>query len=261
VRGIIPGRGRKTRKIFDKKELIMDYKSQLEEATINGRLKKELFAMRQNFEAAGRPVFETPFYKNKDYTREGILKMFREDPTLAYHYSDKKQLCKEGKITWAAMIQANTVLLDLEEPVDSYAVFYVSDCEFYDNFPMSLHQVAKKIYEYKHNGKTDNKVFEKFGEYLRDEEGTYLCPAEGETGCHLNLRHNSGDKHALFTCAFVVRDQLYCRVLRNKPIPVLHLPQKCYSTIILPVAFWTKTFKDFYIPESQKAEILGDYSD
>jgi hypothetical protein len=239
----------------------MDFPISPKEAELNRFLNKQLTAMMKNYEDAGRPNIPTPFYKNLNYTKEGITKLLREDPTMGYHYLEKKRLCEEGRLTWAAMIQSNEILFNLDEIIDTFGVYYVSGCDYFEKNPSALWQLAKYIYEFKSESKTGQQSYMDFGKYLRDEEGTYLRPTENEKGCHLNMRHKIADNTAYFTTILFVRDHLYCRILVDKPIPVLHLPTKYASTILLPVEFWTKEYKDFYISPSLREQLVRDHFD
>jgi hypothetical protein len=239
----------------------MKYKISLNDAILNGFLKRQLKTMKENYEEAGRPLILTPLYRNQDYSAEGVDKFKNEFPQLAYRYFEKKQLCAEGRITWAAVIQADSILFNLEEPIDSSAVFYVSGCEFYEKNPTVLFGLSKYIYDYKNNGKTDKKDFAQLGEYLRDEEGLLLRHEAGEKRYHLNLEHKLSGNSAYFTSIFIVRENLYYRVLQNKLIPVLHLPEKCHTTMILPVEFWTEAYKKYYIESKFKKYLEEFYSD
>jgi hypothetical protein len=231
----------------------MDYKFSFKEKILNGFLHRQLKAMRNNYEEAGRPRILTPLYRNMDYSAAGVDNFKNESPALAYRYFEGKQLCAEGRITWAAVIQANSILFNLEENIDSASVFYVSGCEFYEKNPTVLYGLSNAIYEYKDNGKTDKKDFVQLGEYLRDEEGLLLRREAGEKRYHLNLEHKLLGNSAYFTSVFIVRENLYYRVLSNKLIPVLHLPEKCHTTMILPVEYWTDAYKKYYIePEFKK---------
>jgi hypothetical protein len=240
----------------------MEYKFTFKEKILNGFLYRQLKAMRKNYEDAGRPVIMTPLYKNKDYSAAGVNKFKNEDPSLAYRYFEKKTISAEGRITWAAVLQASDVLFDLEELIDSRADFYVSGCEFYEKNPTVLLGLSKIIYEYKENGKTDKKDFAQIGEYMRDEDGLLLRAEAGEKRRHLNLEHKLLGNSAYYTTVFIDRMSLYYRVISSsKVIPVIHLPEKCHVTMVLPVEYWTEAYKKYYIEEEFKKYLEEFYSD
>jgi hypothetical protein len=239
----------------------MNFPISPKEAELNRFLNRQLPAMLKNYEDAGRPIITTPFYKNLDYTKDGINNLLRASPTIGYQYIEKKRLCQEGILTWASMIQANEILFNLDDVTDTCGVFYVSGCDYYEKNPSVLYQFAKYIYEFKSESKTGQQSYLDFGKCLRDEEGIYLRPTENEKGCHLNMRHKIGDDTAYFTSIFFVREHLHCRILVDKPIPVLHLPTKYYSTILLPAEFWTDEYKDFYINPQLRKQLERDYFD
>ncbi|MDR0920626.1 MAG: hypothetical protein LBM93_15470 [Oscillospiraceae bacterium] len=204
----------------------------------------ELLKMKKNYEDAGRPVIKTPLYtciqNFKDLTED-----IKRDPVW-WVYLEEETLSKEGRLAWAAVIQANEVLWSLDEIIDAPAFILVSGCKEFDYHPNYLKYQANSFADGKYKDNTNaHPAFKKVCEFVRKETTDVI-----NNKFTLNIENKQWT--SFITSLMLQRDRIPGQYITGEIMPVLHLPEKVNSTIMLPQEFWTEKFKEYYINGSSR---------
>lgn len=163
----------------------------------------------------------------------------RGQNALSAIYNEKKQLVQSGRVVYAYVIQANTMLFHALPPIDCPAsIVYSTDPYVLEN-PEILKLVAEKIYGYKNVD--PEQVPEEWRELARitTDESDY---ADFRFSICFEGRYM--DIH--FLPVMVYRKLLPKKKLCGSLIPVL-TEYECRSVLILPKRYWSKGFKKAWV--------------
>lgn len=158
---------------------------------------------------------------------------------LSAVYQEKKKLLQEGRVVYAYVIQANTMLFHAFPPVDCPASIVYSTDGFVQENPGLLKAIAEKIYSYK--GVDPEKVPEEWQEFARitTDENDYA-----DFRFTICLEGRNIDIH--FLPIMVHRKLLPKKKLCGSLLPVI-ADYECRSVLILPKKYWTKDFKKAWV--------------
>lgn len=153
---------------------------------------------------------------------------------LSAVYQEKEQLLQEGRVVYAYVIQANTMLFSAFPPIDCPASIVYSTDAFVQENPGILKVLAEKIYSYK-NVDLDL-VPEAWRELARitTDESDYA-----DFRFTICLEGRNIDIH--FLPVMVHRKLLPKKKLCGRLLPVI-TDYECRSVLILPRRYWSKEF-------------------
>ena len=157
---------------------------------------------------------------------------------LAAIFDDCDDLIQKGKVYYAAVVQANTLLFDKRSKEDCPAQVLFSTDPIFEKNPQELISVARMIY--------DGKECE--GDIPKDlSEAIYSVRLERDRDSYTFSIIVLGKKVS-FTLATVLvfRDHIPKKVLNGELLPILYAPRRCESVIILPKEYWTKNITKLF---------------
>ncbi len=151
----------------------------------------------------------------------------------------KSKLLKKGQITYAHIVQANTILFHHFPPLDCPAQIVYSTDPYVTEHPNILREAAMKIYGYK--GKSTSKVPEEWKEPAKavTNERSTSCPT-------FSIEVDERLIECRMIPIFVHRKLLPRRKLYGNLLPILALP-KHKQVLILPKKYWTKNFSSAWL--------------
>ncbi len=156
---------------------------------------------------------------------------------LSAIYREKKELVTEGKIYYAHVVQANMLLFDPRAvkhdcPCD---LIYTTSPEA-DANPWILQALAHKLFSYK--DKDPETVPEEWREIAR------VITDEYDRGqFSFTIRGQEGPMDVYFLPAMIYRSYIPRKTLYGSLLPILALPGKCSSVLVLPEKYWGKDYK------------------
>ena len=187
-------------------------------------LKDELKAMQVNY--AQKPMQDIRLAR-PDWMRN-------KDP-MAKIYTDKKILLKTGKVVFAHIVQANTILFGLFPHVDCPAhIVYSADPLVTEN-PQMLSELAYKIYFYK------NKPLEDVPEEWR-ELARVVTDEHDRSDFTIPVQHKGYRIETQMIPVMIFRKLLPKRKLCGRFLPVL-ISAETEAVMVLPKRYWTKDFR------------------
>lgn len=154
---------------------------------------------------------------------------------LAKLYIEKNILLKYGKVYWAHLVQANSILFKKMPPIDCPATIVYSTDIGIDKNPILLQKLAENIYFYKNSEQEPPKEWKKMVECIKDEEDrqpfSFNSTVDGYTF--------KTEMRALM----IFRKHIPKRVLTDSIFPIIAAPGRCESVLILPSKYWGEKFK------------------
>ena len=197
-------------------------------------------------------VLESNFYKNEllemreNYKKKPLkdIKINRPDWLKSYDpmsqiFLHKSMILQEGKIVYAKIVQANTLLFRRFPAYDCAAELLYSTHPYLSENPEALYEIAAKIYSYK--GQDPRLIPEEWKEVARvitdERDRTDFTFSVGIEGCDMEC-------HMIPTIIF--RKLLPKGKLIGNILPVLVAPG-CKQVILLPKQYWSKNFKKAWI--------------
>ncbi len=135
-------------------------------------------------------------------------------------------LYAEGKIVWAALIQANNLLFS-PGAADCPALLACSDDHYFDARPTELHEVAHKVFSYKGTAPADPEL-KALAELVTDE---------ADRSMKFALPKVFSRKDIQMSTFMVFRKHIPNGVLNMKMFPVLIHPATA-AVMIVPFEFW-----------------------
>lgn len=156
-----------------------------------------------------------------------------KDP-MSKVYSEKRALLKRGEVTYASIVQANTMLFHKFPSCDCPAqVVYSSDTYVKEN-PYMLYDIARYIFDYK--GEPEENIPDEWKSIARAVTDEY-----DRTGFTFGLEINGYTVGFHLIPTMIFRKLLPKKKLCGKILPVLVSPE-CKQILILPKKYWTKEF-------------------
>lgn len=158
--------------------------------------------------------------------------------TLNRIYSDQKFLARSGKIVYAHLIQANSLLFKKRLfGGDLPAVLLYSMEPYYDEHPEELRKLAREIFSYK-NKKDAPLELQKFADLISNELSSEY---------NLILPSSITPHGKVYYSTFVVwRKHLIDNYLKNSLFPIFAAPDRVKSCMIVPKQYWSEEYKYFY---------------
>lgn len=154
-------------------------------------------------------------------------------------YSKKFLLLQQGNITYAHIVQANTILFQRLPPFDCPAhIIYSVNKDIAEN-PEMLFDIATELYSYK--GKPENEIPDKWKNVARVITDEY---DRSDFTFNIESGENAAEYHLLPIMVF--RKLLPRRRLCGNLIPILFAPD-CKQVLILPQKYWSKNFTRLWV--------------
>ena len=161
-----------------------------------------------------------------------------EDP-MSELYSQKTALLQQGKIVYAAIVQANMVLFRRIPPFDCPAQIVYSAESYFSEHPEDLYEIAMRIYRYK--GLPPETVPDEWKELARVITDEY-----DRSDFTLSLyREDQSFAYSLIP-TMIHRKLLPRKRLCGSMLPVLTVPD-CKQVMILPKRYWTRAFTKAWV--------------
>lgn len=183
-----------------------------------------LESCRRNFGVAPRKI---GWWDKHRYLRMPTPAWLDPDDRLQQLFLQQDLLLREGRIVWAHLVQANSLLF-VPGPNDHPAVVIYSTDGFYDDRPEKLAHIAKALYAVKGEEQSDPDM-QAFSTMLASEIAREMrLPVP---------RSLTGDTAVFCTEVLVARRHLQYAVLRWSQFPLLIHPSTS-STMILPSRYW-----------------------
>lgn len=149
------------------------------------------------------------------------------DEPLRQIIEQQELLVKEGRVTWAALVQANSSLFS-PGPSDSAAMIVHSEDSYFDDHPHELLRIADAIFALKDVPQDDADLAEA-SRRVTDEMSRDMSEP---------LPPDLLARQALMTSTILVfRKHLPARVLSHRLLPVL-THSSTPASLILPTCFW-----------------------
>lgn len=157
-----------------------------------------------------------------------------EDPMYEL-FLKKSTLLQQGEITYASIVQANTILFRRYPPLNCPAhIIFPSDSHREEN-PEVLFDIAWRIYGYK--GKPPDDIPNEWKEIARVVTDEY-----DRTGFTISLEADGCSREYRMIPTMIYRKLLPKRKLCGNLLPVLRVAD-CKQIFILPKQYWTKAFR------------------
>ncbi len=192
--------------------------------------KKELESMRKKFAKKPPAMVFTP--------RPSWLT--DDDCEDARIYREKDELLANGTVCWACVVQANQLLFRDTPRVDCPANLLYSDDESVCNDPTYLLGLCDILFMYK----------DRDPENIPSEWQDIAAKITAEKGdCYSSVSTvlNNKPVKAYFNANMIFRNLLPEARLQGRILPVLAIPGKCVSVLVLPHEYWSKSFKKAWI--------------
>ena len=191
---------------------------------ING-CRQKLEAQRDN--SSGN--FDQYIMKRPDWTQDAGADRFD------IIYTSQVSLLTDGKVIWAAIVQANEDLFKGSNEQLPAAVVYSFD-ESFDSMPMKLDEISEKIYRFKVDGKDPEMI--SFADILADE-----------TNVHLKVKVPESLTDGLecyFSYIMIEPDFLPGGKLKKRLLPITVIQKDLDAVLLLPDDFWdSRLLKSF----------------
>lgn len=160
------------------------------------------------------------------------------DP-MSEMFTLKPKLLKKGQITYACIVQANTILFRHFPPWNCPAQIVYSTDPYVAEHPNFLREAAMKIYSYK--GKSTAKVPKEWQELAKTITNEYsrACPT-------FAIEADGRSIECRMIPTIIHRKLLPKRKLYGCLLPILTIP-KYKQILILPKKYWTKDFTDAWL--------------
>jgi hypothetical protein len=152
----------------------------------------------------------------------------------AFH--DQERLRREGKIAWAAVVQANMFAFELR-PFDSPASVIWSDDPFFDAHPAVLSGMCESLFELKgtNPAEADAAAFAR------------MITNELTRGMRLKVPRSIAQGRVVYHSSLMLtRKHLPEGYLARKLLPVFADPQPSGRLLIVPAAFWPASLTQWW---------------
>jgi len=156
-----------------------------------------------------------------------------KDDRFESTYRDQRILIKEGRIAFACIVQANTLLFKPGKHNCPAAMIFSEDT-FFEEHPNKLGDIASQLFTIK-GATCDDEELQMFSDILADEKVTlfnYKVPEKLAYG-----------KKVFFTSFMVHREHLPEGYIDFSYFPALICPEKTEASIILPSRYWAYEFR------------------
>ena len=188
-----------------------------------------LAQMRENFNTLGRKAEKPP--------QTLWLALNPEDP-LNKMYDEWDDLMANGRVCYAHIVQANTLLYKKIFATDSCAEIVIGYDSYFDKNAEELRNIAFELFKLK-NAENVSEEYKHLASLITDEEGrefNVLIPDSLACGHELYL-----------SVLAVFVNQLPRSAMRGEILPVICSPKHLQTTAILPKKYWTKDFKKLFL--------------
>lgn len=189
---------------------------------------KELKEMRANYKA----------HSLKDIFLKWPQWMRVHHPYAAI-FHEKQELLKRGEIYYAYIVQANDILFRFFPHTNHPAHFLYSTSITAAENPYILANTGMMLYSYKNQGDVPEE-WREIVDVITDEYDptpfAFLVPTK--SGANIDMH---------FLPAMIFRKLIPSGVVKSSIVPILALPDKCKSIMILPKRYWTKAFKKAWL--------------
>lgn len=193
--------------------------------------KKELEKMRKGYARKPLKNIDIPcprWIQNPENHEEGKL------------FTEKDELIRDGILCYASVVQANQILFCDEPRVDSAAnLLYSTDDVICEN-PQLLKSLSQLLFMYK----------DRDPEQIPDEWKSIAAAITAEDGdCYTTVSTTVCNQpvQACFNANLITRSLLPKNKLCGNLLPVLAIPGKCVSVLILPEKYWSRNFKKAWV--------------
>lgn len=201
--------------------------------------KKNLNRMRENY--SRRPLRFKTFPKPKWMKKsDGLYQLYR----------DRRVLFKYGRVYYAHIVQANTLLFKRSSRANCPAEIMFTTSPIAEESPLMLKTLANEVYSYK--GMPPEDIPENFRDLVRiitDEMDRTCADISVDISGMDIVEHKTdinekGSDHSKvipvrMTTIMVFRKDIPEGVLQGSLYPILAAPDKCKSAIILPKQYFT----------------------
>ena len=194
-------------------------------------LSYELYVMQNNY--MNKPL------RNIHLSRPAWLNS--KDP-MSEIYSKKSMLLQQGKVIYAHIVQANTILFHAFPPYDCPAQIVYSTDPYVAENPDILSDIAWKLYNYKNA--PEEQIPSEWKEIARVIADEY---DRSDFTFSMEFGGNSVEFHMIPT--MIYRKLLPKRKLCGSLLPVLTV-SGCKQILVLPKQYWTKKFTEFWVKGS-----------
>ncbi len=191
-------------------------------------LYEELLQMRENYKI--NPL--------KDIKLRRPFWLDSNDPMFEI-YSKKSLLLQQGKIVYAHIVQANTILFNRFPPFDCPAHIVYSAEPYFMKHPEGLQDISWKIYGYK--GQELDTIPDEWKEVARVITDEY---DRSDFNFSLNVNGQTIEYNLIPT--MIYRKLIPKGKLCTNIFPVFTMPD-CKQVVILPKKYWTKKFTKAWI--------------
>ncbi|MDD7184340.1 MAG: hypothetical protein SPE43_01235 [Ruminococcus sp.] len=165
-----------------------------------------------------------------------------EKDDLRFIYTEQETLFTKGRICYASLIQANSILFKFLPQWDCPATIIYSTSPEVEENPDILSEIAHTIFYYKNKPSEEIPVqYREFARVITDEldRSSYY----GEISDFLEKKTID----AGFTSLMIFRKHLPKRKLCGRIMPLIASPENCKSVMVLPKQYWSEDFTKMWI--------------
>lgn len=193
--------------------------------------KEELHKMRKSYESD--PL--------EDISLKRPFWMESTDPLSAV-YTEKSKLLQKGKITFARIVQANTLLYRTFPPSNCPAHIVYSTDEHISENPKILQDIALRLYSFK--DKNAEEIPDQWKEVARVITDEY-----DRSGFTFSIDENGQEIEYHMIPTMIHRKLLPRRKLCGMLLPIMTNPE-CKQVLILPKKYWSREFTNEWVKGS-----------
>ena len=167
-----------------------------------------------------------------------LPKWLDEEDGLYETHKDRQLLVQEGRLVWAHIVQANTMLFEAGN-VDCPACVVIGDDESVDGRILSLKTAGSDIFAMK--GKVaehDDPSLKPFAEMVTDEKARPMGMA---------IPPSLSEKKIIFSTLLIRRKLLPDKMLSMSWFPVFVLPEKSVGCEMLHKSYWSKELRRLWL--------------
>ena len=194
------------------------------EYTKKERLNME-FDYKRNIKEIRREFYENKTVKYKPFKKP--MRWDKRDPLMQI-YNDTDSLMNNGKVVYASLVQANSILFKRFPPIDCPACVLFSLDEHYDSNPQDLTAIADEIYRYKGTSAAPAEI-KRLVDVITDEISSLFN--------HKLPESLTGGRTVYYTTIMVQRNHLYKNRILDSLFPLVCDPDKFKTSVILPKDF------------------------
>lgn len=176
-------------------------------------------------------------YKSMGRSRKDKLKRIPSwvsGDALSWIYKDAPTLFAEGKIVYASLVQANNLMFLPQSRYNCPGNILFSMESYYDKNPKELRDIATMLFGYKGCSTVPPEITKVVSSITSENDRLF----------NIMLPLSVTQDHLVyFTTIMFHRNHLPDKYLRNSIFPVLALPSKLNSAIVLPGHYWSEALK------------------